>query len=88
MPNRKQRAGMNSVPNHFIQSCFTSTTAVMFLMTFSIICVLHLFRFKREAATVNADLRVKQLQHALEKAEQTCTDLKKVCYFHKSEKPE
>ncbi|XP_026768847.2 coiled-coil domain-containing protein 89 [Pangasianodon hypophthalmus] len=34
-------------------------------------------RFEREAAAVNAELRVKQLQHALEKAEQTCSDLKK-----------
>ncbi|GAA6110021.1 coiled-coil domain-containing protein 89 isoform X1, partial [Tachysurus ichikawai] len=34
-------------------------------------------RFEREAASVNAELRVKQLQHVLHKAEQTYTDLKK-----------
>ncbi|XP_017324846.1 coiled-coil domain-containing protein 89 [Ictalurus punctatus] len=34
-------------------------------------------RFEREAAAVNAELRVKQLQHALDKSERTCTDLKK-----------
>ncbi|KAG7330979.1 hypothetical protein KOW79_004948 [Hemibagrus wyckioides] len=34
-------------------------------------------RFEKEAAAVNAELRVKQLQHALHKAEQTYTDLKK-----------
>ncbi|KAK3542711.1 hypothetical protein QTP70_000108 [Hemibagrus guttatus] len=34
-------------------------------------------QFEREAAAVNAELRVKQLQHALHKAEQTYTDLKK-----------
>ncbi|KAK2849879.1 hypothetical protein Q7C36_008662 [Tachysurus vachellii] len=34
-------------------------------------------RFEREAAAVNAELRVKQLQHVLHKAEQAYTDLKK-----------
>lgn len=73
--------------NHFVQSGFSSSTATMFsVIIFSVICVWHLFRFEREAAAVNSELRVKQLQHALRKAEQKHTDLKKVCYFHKSKK--
>ncbi|XP_017546960.1 coiled-coil domain-containing protein 89 [Pygocentrus nattereri] len=34
-------------------------------------------RFEREAAAVNGDLRVKELQQALNEAEETCSDLKK-----------
>lgn len=87
MLDRKLRTGMNAVHNHFVQSGFSSTTATMFsVIIFSVICVWHLFRFEREAAAVNSELRVKQLQHALRKAEQKHTDLKKVCYFHKSKK--
>lgn len=37
------------------------------------------FRFEKEAAVVNSELRVKELQDALERAEDTCNELKKVC---------
>lgn len=37
------------------------------------------FRFEKEAAAVNSELRVKELQDALERAEDTCNELKKVC---------
>ncbi len=36
-------------------------------------------RFEKEAAAVNSELRVKELQDALERAEDTCNELKKVC---------
>ncbi|ROL52262.1 Coiled-coil domain-containing protein 89 [Anabarilius grahami] len=34
-------------------------------------------RFEKEAASVNSELRVKELQDALERAEDTCDELKK-----------
>lgn len=49
------------------------------LITFNFIVIVTFFRFEKETAAVNSDLKVKELQNALERAEVTCDELKKVC---------
>lgn len=51
---------------------------LLYFLSLSFSCV-FLIRFEKEAAAVNSELRVKELQDALERAEDTCDELKKVC---------
>lgn len=49
MQDRKQRTGMNSIHNNVIQSCLSSTIAVMFsVITFGVICVLYFSGLKEK----------------------------------------